>query len=626
MANKDSKPLTTDPRFSKLHDDPRFNIPKRKALRGDIDSRFKTAISSDKGFQDEVTVDKYGRKVKKNSTQRELKKYYNLDDDDDKNNEEKEETIARAKKVQVQVQEPESESEEESTKILDRARGEGQSDEESSGSDSEDEEDSSEDEEEDEIEEEGLAVEEKNTVPLGEETSSFAVVNLDWDNVRAVDLMMTFSSFANAVNGRVLSVKILPSEYGKARMADEELHGPNKELFKKKSKKKNHNEEEDDEEEDEINEKTIIKEDLGEEVDSSTLRKYQLQRLRYYYAVVQCDSINTAKHIYDTCDGTEYESTANFFDLRYIPEDMEFDDEPHDECDKMPADYRPNTFVTDALQHSKVRLTWDETPRERLQVASRAFSQKEIDEMDFKAYLASDSESEDDFDKEDLKSKYKSLLGTVLDKKKNEEAEENDNDEIDMEITFTPGIGENKDKQEVQSEENENIREKYIRKEKERKMKRMEKLRNAKKELEDSKPLTKKQQMALEAKKQAELELLMMDDDLLINNKPKEKSLKKKDRKGKKQDAEEADAEAAEATIADPRFQDLYEDSEFAIDTTAPQFKKTKAMEKTMQERLRRQHKKIKNGVEYDQSTKKRKTGDASINQLVEKLKKRAKR
>ena len=45
-----------------------------------------------------------------------------------------------------------------------------------------------------------------------------------------------------------------------------------------------------------------------------------------------------------------------------------------------------------------------------------------------------------------------------------------------------------------------NIREKYIRKEKERKMKRMEKLRNAKKELEDSKPLTKKQQMALEAK------------------------------------------------------------------------------------------------------------------------------
>ena len=60
-------------------------------------------------------------------------------------------------------------------------------------------------------------------------------------------------------------------------------------------------------------------------------------RLRYYYAVVKCDSVETARLIYQNCDGTEYESTANIFDLRYVPDDMEFDDdEAKDTCSKIP--------------------------------------------------------------------------------------------------------------------------------------------------------------------------------------------------------------------------------------------------------------------------------------------------
>lgn len=59
----------------------------------------------------------------------------------------------------------------------------------------------------------------------------------------------------------------------------------------------------------------------------------------------------------------------------------------------LPKNYRPHQFSTDALQHSNVKLTWDETPADRVEVAKRAFTQKEIDDMDFKAYLASDSES-----------------------------------------------------------------------------------------------------------------------------------------------------------------------------------------------------------------------------------------
>jgi hypothetical protein len=66
----------------------------------------------------------------------------------------------------------------------------------------------------------------------------------------------------------------------------------------------------------------------ADEVKQGRLRRYQLERLRYYYAVVECDSVATAKAIFDQCDGTEYEHSSVYFDLRYCPDEMTFDDEP----------------------------------------------------------------------------------------------------------------------------------------------------------------------------------------------------------------------------------------------------------------------------------------------------------
>lgn len=55
------------------------------------------------------------------------------------------------------------------------------------------------------------------------------------------------------------------------------------------------------------------------------IRAYQLERLRYYYAVCEFDSDETAIAVYEGCDGAEYETSGVRFDLRFIPPEMDFD-------------------------------------------------------------------------------------------------------------------------------------------------------------------------------------------------------------------------------------------------------------------------------------------------------------
>jgi hypothetical protein len=483
----DSASRISDQRFADFETDPRFRLPSKKQTKTTIDKRFARMLKDDE-FTATAKVDRYGRKVKSDSKKKALQRLYREEGDE----EEEEDND-----IEVDADEVVQRELLKAHEKYDPARGGGFS---SSEDDSE-----SEEEDEDSDEEEGGAQvdtegdmqrfqDEQNEVEAGEVTNRIAIVNLDWDHVKSTDLMALFNSFLPETGGKIDKISVYPSEFGKERMQQEEVEGPPKELFKNT---RNDDSDEDSEDSDEDSEdgddrikKSLLQEGDDQDFDSDALRSYQLDRLRYYYAVMVCSSPEVAQKLYEAVDGREYQSSSNFLDLRFVPDDVTFDDEPRDECEKVPESYKPVEFVTNALQSSKVKLTWDMHPEEasRKESINRAFSgsRNEIEENDLRAYLASDSEDDDVDDvevveeaaeekedepklskKELARRKMRAALGLS-----EEPTKSSKNAPVgDMEITFTPALTESAPKK---TAEEETTIEKYIRKEKERKEKKRE--------------------------------------------------------------------------------------------------------------------------------------------------------
>ncbi|XP_070588725.1 ESF1 homolog isoform X2 [Erythrolamprus reginae] len=266
-------------------------------------------------------------------------------------------------------------------------------------------------------------------------TRRLAVCNMDWDRLKAKDLLALLNSFTPK-GGVIFSVKIYPSEFGKQRMKEEKLKGPAELLS--------------------LPENVTEKDSLYKE----KLRDYQFKRLKYFYAVVDCDSPETANKIYEECDGLEFESSYSFVDLRFIPDDVTFDDEPKDTASEVDvAAYKPKYFTSAAVATSKVDITWDETDQERVTSLSKNFKKDELLDMDFQAYLASSSEEEEEDEKEkgndetiadgskpkehskddeDQIVKYRELLKSIQEKEKKQQ-----DTDIEMEIKWVPGLKEN---------------------------------------------------------------------------------------------------------------------------------------------------------------------------------------
>ena len=58
------------------------------------------------------------------------------------------------------------------------------------------------------------------------------------------------------------------------------------------------------------------------QVDQARLRLYERSKLRYYYAIVEFDSVQTATRVYTECDGLEFQLSSCKFDLRFVPDEQ----------------------------------------------------------------------------------------------------------------------------------------------------------------------------------------------------------------------------------------------------------------------------------------------------------------
>jgi hypothetical protein len=644
----------SDPRFARLKTDPRFRRPKKHNSKVVVDERFKGIFDEDKvgkktskqkgkGKEKLGRVDKFGRKISETHEKDNLRRFYRLEHEEEEEAEVPTSTIPDYARGGVLMESSESEAE---------SQGAGDSDDESDGPgfvtlgrdlDEEGEIDLDESTFADldaQAAAYARAAPEDNNQEATEKTRRLAVVNLDWDHVRAAHLYKIFSSLvspaapatlptsvpmplkdekslkntksakATVARGKVLSVRVYPSEFGKERIAREEKEGPPVEVFKKRV-----------ENEEDVNERTIHETGDGVDYDEDALRKYQLERLRYYYAIVECDTAEAAVHIYNELEGTELERSANVFDLSFVPDEMAFDAEYRDEAIDDPGTrYRAVEFVTDALRHSKVKLTWDDDDPERNHITRRSLTKKEIEEADFKAYIASSSsESDNDPDpvskKRSKKNAQRDKLRTLLLAGDDDELPEGwgrdddagKQDDVDMEITFTPGLIEAK------NPEDETTMEAYQRKMREKRKKRKEEvkvkattvtndegrgqlgknvsfdddffegIRGSERESE----VEKSSESAKRVSRTQDVGKPVPREEVKSDVKAEKKGKKKRGKKKVIDDDEVQDDFIID--VKDDRFKAIHEDYQFAIDPSNPHFKKTKSMVALIDERTKRQ-------------------------------------
>ncbi|KAM9248103.1 ESF1 homolog [Dugong dugon] len=501
----------------------------------------------------------------------------------------------------------------------------------------------------------------KDAPQTNEITRRLAVCNMDWDRLKAKDLLALFNSF-KPKGGVIFSVKIYPSEFGKERMKEEQVQGPVELLS--------------------------IPEDAPEKdwASREKLRDYQFKRLKYYYAVADCDSPETASKIYEDCDGLEFESSCSFIDLRFIPDDITFDDEPKDVASEVDLTaYKPKYFTSAAMGTSTVEITWDETDHERITTLNRKFKKEELLDMDFQAYLASSSEDEEKIeeelqgddginaeedgktkksqkDDEEQIAKYRQLLQVIQEKEK--KGKEND---MEMEIKWVPGLKESAEemvKNRLEGKDKLTPWEQFLEKKKEKKRLKKKQKALAKETSEDELPsdvdlndpyfaeevkkmgvkkklmksakdgTSPEEETEIESQK-AEMALLMMDEEEEEGSKKhfnydkivEHQNLSKKKKKQliKKKELLEDDFEV---NVKDVRFQAMYTSHLFNLDPSDPNFKKTKAMEKILEEKARQREQKeeeftqaIKKKESEIQKESQKKSIDPSLSMLIKSIK-----
>lgn len=525
--------MAEDDRFDEFKTNPKYRkVQRTKGTRVSIDSRFSKALKTDDGFNLKWKHDRRGRPV--NFTQQE-----NFD------------RFYQSKKEKLEI----LDSDQDDDKEVDRIRGIGISESSESESDSEDENlvDSKSD----------LYDTNKAQVVRTEDISRrLAIQNMDWDRVNAADIFVLMKSSCPP-NGSVLNVSIYPSQFGKERIAIEEKHGPRL---------------------------ADTNENLDEE---EKLRLYQLERLKYYYAVVETSDDTTADTIYVDLDNQAYGESGVSLDIRFIPDEISFDtDTPRltktyrapDVCTEVPRNYEVPDFVTSALTRTKVNLTWDETDRRRTTLLRKGdFAEDQVSHL-----IASGSDTDDENDNEENKKiaqKWREKFSGLLDggensQEKGDESSDESDVETDEEIVFNDEETNDKNVEfKIESNNVDDGSDNLISDDE------MDNTSRKKKRKENIEPTSD------DEKNTAELDLIMFDpEDELSGRKHFDVREEEKEKKERKKKLKRKPKEISEgADLSDTRFTGrLIEDDEFAVDRTNPSYKPSKAMDDLHQRRNKR--------------------------------------
>jgi len=620
--------ILKDDRFAKIATDRKFRGGGKKQRKVKIDKRFESMFAEER-FVSKCSVDKRGRP--QNLTSKEnYRKYYDLkdSDDSDSDSDSENESVGAEPKGEAEksvdsnlesgdnLGSSSEESEESELDIepsikeklrnaeIDYARGGG-----TLYSDS-----SSDESSEEEVEKEGFdkwGELDRDAERTEESTRRLALCNMDWDRVGADDIFLALSSFCPSA-GSVKQVDIFLSEFGSERLAEEETLGP-QELRSQGDQ---------DEQEDDYTDLTKNKKKAmqAEKAAMERVREYQINRLKYYYAVVEFDSVISANSVYEECDGMEYELSATRFDLRFVPDDMQFG-EPSSSCSSHPNQdaYQPKSFMTTALQQGTVELTWDEEDGARHNNIKKAYEWMDKDgdeDFSFAQNLIASSSSEDEEaegneeKEEDAISKYRSLLAGL--------GREGSQEDKGMEVSWVP------EDDEAETEEQDLTPwQKYLAKKKEKKSRR-KKANTAEDsdesegvpadvDLEDpffaeemsdkkSKKKGKKKKKKVEVEteteeKGADLDLLVMDSDddrnhfdykTIVDEETKSKSKKKKWKKKKEVVLKPEATDSFDVNVNDDRFSAIFHNPDFNIDPSQQNFKKTSGMDKLISEKQKR--------------------------------------
>ena len=227
-------------------------------------------------------------------------------------------------------------------------------------------------EEEDEVEETeaDLGIPETPLVDNAE-TARLALKGLVWETLKAKDVFAIMTSFLSKGNileteKPVARVRIFQSEFGKEKMQrDKERGAP----YDAKD---------------------------PEDIRHAKYRAWLREKSMYFFAIVDCEDKVVADRIYEEFDGTDVSWAIDGMQISFVPDDLVIPGEPTDTCEEFPKRYTPPAAFKNYLQTTTVDETaWDEDPPDRTRFFKKLFTEKEVLEMEYKNYVKVSSDEEE---------------------------------------------------------------------------------------------------------------------------------------------------------------------------------------------------------------------------------------